>query len=131
MPVDRENGSPPYIVNPVHGNKHSQSRALRIMARNQGWDPDVIVGTRSPEGVARVSVNISNWNKDPDVFWHDGVGVLPEGLVSTKENWPQSVAPNVGQGSPFGPQIESPDVSRENANRRTDGADPTPSMPGA
>ena len=125
MPVDRENGSPPYIVNPVSGNKHSQTRSLRIMARNQGWDPDVIVGTTSPEGKNYPDVNIANFNKDPDSFWHRGVGQLPEGI---KDSYPEASAPGVLSESVT---FNSPDVSRENANRRTNGSDPTPSMPGA
>ena len=121
MPVDR--GSPPYIVNPVHGFKNNVSRALRVMALNQGWDPDKIVDTKTGEVVA----SMTNWDKDPgpDTYGHKTVGDLPEG---TPDSFPESVAPNVGQETTW----EFPAHSDGNAPpRRTTGADPFPAKPGA
>ena len=117
MPVDRENGSPPYIVNPVYGNKHSQSRALRIMARNQGWDPDAIVDVKTGQ-----SINIANFNKDPDSFYHRGVGQLPEGIHDT---YPQTEEPRYEPGQNF-----SSPVLRETKDHKGEGRDPYSGMGG-
>ena len=122
MPVDRETGSPPYIVSPVTGNKHSQTRALRIMARNQGWDPDVIMDstTRRPVG------SMLPWNKDPSSMWHDGVGAMPGG--EPPDEYPDGFdAPTVSPG----PIDWNESQNSGNEARRTSGADPTPGMPGA
>ena len=120
MPVDRENGSPPYIVNPVTGNKSSVSRALRIMSRNQGWDPDIIYD----QGTGKELQNIANFNKDPDSFKHDGLGTLPQG---TPDSFPEDHG-SVGQGVDW----QHPEHNNGNTPaRRTSNADPTPEMPGA
>lgn len=106
-----------------------QSKALIIMSKNKGWDPNVIRGRTSPEGKVYPDHNIEGFNKAPTLYV-DGdicVGQLPQEIPANQQMFPDATGPVLTQETSF----NSPDVSRENANRRTSGADPTPSMPGA
>jgi hypothetical protein len=120
MPVDREFG-PPYIANPVTGNKHNMSRALRIVSRNQGWNPDDIVDLSTGQVVG----NIANFNKDPDVMWHDGTGTLPDGIP---DSYPSASEPLVENGMDWNSPADS---TGNDPVRHTKNADPFPGMPGA
>ena len=87
-----------------------QSKALRIISINKGWDPNVIEGTGE---------NIANFNKAPDP-WNLGdqsVGSLPQGI---SDSYPGD-HPQIDVGATT---FNTPDTGRENANRRTSGANP-------
>jgi hypothetical protein len=107
-----------------------QSRALRIVSINKwGFDPMVIQETTSPEGKVYPAHDISKFNKIPET-WKLGdqsVGSLPEDIPANQNQFAESKSPQYSESITF----ETPDVSRENANRRTSNADPTPDMPGA
>lgn len=96
-----------------------QSKALRIISINKGWDPTVIPASTSPEGKQYPEESIANFDKAPDP-WKLGdqsVGSLPQGVPDT---FPDAKAPDLRESKPF----NSPDVSRENKNRASSGADP-------
>ena len=120
MPVDRENGSPPYITNPASGNKHSQSRSLRIMARNQGYDPDAIYAN---DGSGRIVGSMQPWDHDPTTLNH---GVIPEipGQSDTPGGYPDGIQPGMRDRPDaavvdiFGkPPFATPDLSKETVSR--------------
>jgi hypothetical protein len=118
MPVDREFG-PPYIANPVTGNKHNMARALRIVSRNQGWNPDEIVDLSTGQVVG----NVANWDKDPDTMKHDFSGVLPDGIPDSYVTETEA-----GPGTDWNYPAES---TGNDPQRHTKNSDPTPGMPGA
>jgi len=125
MPVDRENGSPPYIANPATGNKHSQTRALRIIARNQGYDPDAIYAS---DGSSRVVGSMQPWDRDPTTLSHSVAREIPGGVVN---NWQDGGDIATSLGFDQAPPFSHPDPEKENKVRHTSGADPFPGMPGA
>lgn len=100
-------------------------KALVIMSKMQGWDPNVIPPGKSLGGREFPAVDISNFNKAPNPrqageIGDYCVGNLPEGISdSYPEDHPSVEAPNY---APF----NIPDVGKENADRRTSGADPYP-----
>ena len=68
-----------------------QSKALRIISLNKGWDPTKIEGTGE---------SIANFDKAPEP-WKSGdqsVGSLPQG---TPDTFPDAQAPNLSESVPF------------------------------
>lgn len=122
MPVDRESGSPPYIANPATGNKHNQSRSLRIMARNQGWDPDVIYDS---DGSTHAMGTMQPWDRDPTPLSHTVSREVPGGVVNSWQDG-YDIATRLGfdQDSPF----SHPNAEKEKKDRRTTNADPFAGM---
>ena len=99
-----------------------QSKALRIVSINKGWDPNVIPARKDPNGHEWPEENIGAFNKAPDP-WKLGaqtVGQLPEGIRDSY----QTEAPDVSDSGGF----NHPDANRETKDRSTSGADPFAGM---
>ena len=99
-----------------------QSHGLIIVSKAKGWDPTVI-----PARGDKPAQSIANFDKDQalDPMTHVTVGTLPQG---TPLNFPE----DHGNPSKTAAPWEHPEHSDGNTpSRRTSGADPTPSMPGA
>jgi len=113
----------PYIVRPVIGGSHNQSAALRIIARNRGYDPDAIY---EADGSGRVVGSMVPFDREPTTLQHSVTEQIPGGAV---DSWPDGG--DGASGFTFGqaPTFASPDPSKENKARRTTGADPYAGMP--
>ena len=113
----------PYIVNPVIGGSHNQSAALRIIARNRGYDPDAIYDS---DGSGRVVGSMVPFDREPTTMKHSVTEQIPGGAV---DSWQDGVdlASRLGfdQPTPF----SHPNPEKENKARRTTGADPYAGMP--
>lgn len=100
-------------------------RALKITSRVKGWDPDVIVGAPGPAGKYSEDQSVMPFNKVPDageLFGDKICGRLPEDIPANQQQFPKATGPVLGEKVSF----NNPDVSRENKNRGTSGADPFP-----
>jgi hypothetical protein len=92
-----------------------QSKALRIMSKQKGWDPTQIEGGGS----------IAGFDVAPGVSG-GAVGRLPG---CTPDGWPGSLGvPSIG---PESVGFSHPDATRETKSRATRNADPNPGKPGA
>lgn len=94
----------------------NQSRALIIASKLAGWDPTQLKGGGS----------ILPFDHDPGTNADERkyVGPLPEG---TPDSFPKAAEPGVlSEQMTF----NAPDAGKENANRRTNGANPYPGFGG-
>lgn len=88
-------------------------RALKIVSRAKGWDPDVIQGGGS----------IAPFNVVPDAGRNLGaVGEIPGGPPAMTGSKDPSEGGSLGQSVTF----DVPDAGRETKNRATRGANPFP-----
>lgn len=91
-------------------------KALKIVSRAKGWDPDVIYDV-TKDGVSK-GADIGNFNSTFEIFSNQqALGKLPEG---TPDSFPSATDPVLGERTTFA----VPDAGRETASRRTTGADP-------
>ena len=98
----------------------NQSRGLVMASKTRGWDPTVI-----PARDGKPAVDLSKIDVDPGNLPGPYLGRLSD--AGPKADSPDGYDSSIGAPSvPF----ETPDTSRETANRRTSGANPFPAMPG-
>lgn len=98
----------------------NQSRGLIAASKTRGWDPTVI-----PASGDKPAQSLTDFDVDMGNLPGKRVGELPGGPVDA---WPDGYDTSIGAPAvPF----SSPDVGKENADRRSSGADPFPDMPGA
>lgn len=102
-----------------------QSKGLIQASKTRGWDPNII-----PAGNGDGEVDISEFNMPPErPNFGDMAGrPLPGDVPHQTNGMPDGY--DVSVGAPR-TSFNAPDAGRENANRRTSGANPVPGMPGA
>jgi len=92
-----------------------QVKALKILSRAKGWDPDKIYDAKAKS----YGDSIENFNRPPQVFTNQaGTGQLPEGL---HDSYPQAEEPRYKENTTNNDGItwNTPQVSRETVNRAT------------
>ena len=95
----------------------AQSKALRIANMTQyGFDATKIYKDNS---LTEVDGDISNFDAEAGIRNRAGTGRLPQGVP---DSFPDATDPKMGERVSF----NAPDVSRENKDRGTEGADPYP-----
>jgi len=100
---------------------NNQSRSLKIISKQNGWDPDVIQGFGSIE---------ADYNVRETPYQTDGGGPIP-GAMSDPTFVGHSPEQGSAPGTPdWAKRSEAHDLQGSDAKRGTH-ADPYPGMPGA
>lgn len=105
---------------------NSQSRALRIISKANGWDPDKIVGQGSlPDGPETLSMDLSTYNPDRTVYRGAGINPLPGGSPERQRMH------DAANHDPLTPKVTWDNDLPEHTNkaRITSGANPNEGKP--
>lgn len=110
----------PNLMGVARGVGHNQSVALRIIARNRGYDPDAIYD----QGTGQVVGSVSRFDTEPQPLRHTPPGRLPTRPV---DSWPDGYDVRTSDLR-FNAELpfQTPDHTRETRSRRTIDGNPRP-----